>query len=638
MNGRTPYEHERVSPPKGISDVPRYLKELFGGFFTRFSYIVKLVWETGHWILFVLTFIALFKGLTPVIGALISKSILNELQIIIEQGNMQAGDFIGSPVFFLLIFMFVYKILSQTVNDLSRAINRIAGEKVVKQVRLQMMHKSKELDLASYDDHVFYEKMENAGREAGIRPLNIISETFNAVSHVIEFVSYLVILLTAPGLAPVTLLVIALAIPSAVVNFVYRKKNFRYMRARSKERRQMAYYSDILMNKDLIKEVRLFDLADTFIGRYLGVFAQYYKGLRRLILSESLWHVAIGTLAGLVNLLFFAIIAIQVFTGKIMIGDYTLYTGAVTSIATCVNALISSSGTIYEGTLFIDNLIAFMKEERTVIPAISSPRKVEHNKGHTIEFKNVSFRYPGTERFVLKDISMVINPGETLAIVGLNGAGKTTLIKLLMRLYDPTEGSIFLDGFNIKEYDLSSLYGIFGTIFQDFGKYALSAEENIRLGNIHKSADMDAVRAAAEQSAAGDYIDKLPGGYNTPLMRIFEQNGVELSIGQWQKLAIARAFYADSEILILDEPTASLDPIAEQEIFNQFDRLRDDKTTIFVSHRLSSATIADQIIVIEDGRLIEKGNHTELMALCGKYHNLFSTQAKRYTSSDTEAL
>ena len=204
----------------------------------------------------------------------------------------------------------------------------------------------------------------------------------------------------------------------------------------------------------------------------------------------------------------------------------------------------------------------------------------------------------------------------------------------LTRLYDPTEGCILLDGRDIREYDVKSLYRIYGIIFQDFGKYAVSVEDNIRFGNIHRDAGDDEIRAAAVQSNVHEYIDTLPGGYSTPLMRIFEPDGAELSIGQWQKLAIARAFYADSDILILDEPTASLDPLAEQEIFNQFDKLRTDKTTIFVSHRLSSATVASLIVVLEHGRVVECGNHKELMALGGKYCELFSTQAKRYIESN----
>ncbi|MBE5797404.1 MAG: ABC transporter ATP-binding protein [Clostridiales bacterium] len=625
-----PYEHNKVEPPRGVGDVPRYLRELLGGFFSRYAYIVKLVWRTGKWILFLLSFIALFRGVTPVIGALISQAVLNELQEIIQQGALPQSAFWQSKVLHLLIFLFIYRVLSQVVNEVNRALNRIAGEKVVRQVKVQIMEKSKELDVASFDNPAFFERMENASREAGMRPLQILAETFGMVSTIIEFVSYLVILLAAPGLWWATLVIIAVSIPSAVINFVYRRKNFQYMRRRSKDRRQMDYYSGLLVNKDMIKEVRMYDLADTFIGRYCDVFRTYYRGLRRLIFSESAWHIAIGVVSGVTNLIFYILIAMQVFTGRIMLGDYTLFTGAIASVANCIHALVSTSGTIYEGTLFIDNLIAFMDEPTTVTPRIAQPLKVASGAGHTIEFRHVTFRYPGTERDVLHDVSFTIAPGETLALVGLNGAGKTTLIKLLTRLYDPSEGCILLDGRDLRDYDLDSLYSAFGIIFQDFGKYAVSVEENIRYGDIHKQADMEEVRAAAEQSAAGDYIEKLPGGYDTPLMRVFEPTGMELSIGQWQKLAIARAFYADSEILILDEPTASLDPIAEQEIFNQFDALRSQKTTIFVSHRLSSATIANQIIVLENGCLIEKGSHTALMALKGKYYELFSTQAKRY--------
>ena len=627
------FEYDRVTPPKGMGDVPRYLKELLGGFFGRFWYIVKLVWETGHWILVALSLIALFNGVTPVIGSLISTSILNELQDVITAGAGAVDAFWSSPVVFLIVFFFVYKILKQIINSLDTAVTRIAGEKVVRQVKLRIMKKSKTVDLAAFDLPAFYEKMENANREAGNRPLNILSQTFTIVSTVIELVSYLVILFAAPGLWWLPPILFAVSLPSAIINFVYRKKNFQYMRHRSKERRQMNYYSEILVNKDVVKEVRMFDLADSFIGRYVEVFKNYYRGLRRLILSETLWHVGLGILSALVNLLFYVLIARLVFTGEIRIGDYTLYTGAVGTVATCVATLIARSAHIYEGTLFIDNLIAFMKQEQTVLPNCSPAESLAKGGAHRIEFVGVSFRYPGTQRDVIKNVNLTIEAGETIVLVGLNGAGKTTLLKLLTRLYDPTEGYILLDGKDLRSYDVQELYSIFGIIFQDFGKYALTVEENIRLGDIHREADMTEVEEAARQSAADEYIGKLPEGYATPLMRIFEKNGMELSIGQWQKLAIARAFYGDSDILILDEPTASLDPMAEQEIFNQFDRLRENKTTIFVSHRLSSATSADKIVVLEDGQVVEIGSHKNLMEQGGKYFTLFSTQAKRYVES-----
>ncbi|MBR5021962.1 MAG: ABC transporter ATP-binding protein [Oscillospiraceae bacterium] len=630
-------EYKRPTPPKSLKDLPRYLSEVFGGFFTRFFYIIKLVWKTSWWIPVILSFVALFKGVTPVIGSLISKNILNALQDVIKAGHLPESEFWESGILYLLIALFAYRLLILVVNNISNAINRIAGEKVVMQVKSQIMEKSKEVDLASFDNPGFYEKMENANREAGHRPLHILTQTFGVVSSVIELVSFLIVLLSAPGLSWITFVVILVSVPSAVVNFVYRKKNFKYMRFSSKERRQMNYFSNVLVDKDLVKEVRLYDLADTFIGRFFVAFKTYYKGMRKLIIGESIWHVLFSVVTGVTNLIFYVIIAKQVFTGQIQIGDYTLYTGAIASIATCISSLISATGTIYEGTLFIDNLIAFMEEKQNIVPLSLPGEAAAKNTEHTIEFVNVSFRYPGTKRDVLKNVSFTIHPGETLALVGLNGAGKTTLIKLLTRLYDPTAGQILLDGKDLRSYDLKSLYSTFGIIFQDFGKYAVTVRENICLGDIHREGTDNEVIAAAKQSTASDYIDKLPDGYNTPLMRYFENNGLELSIGQWQKLAIARAFYADSDIIILDEPTASLDPMAEQEIFNQFDRLRNNKTTVFVSHRLSSATIADQILVIENGCLIEKGSHTALMAQGGKYAELFTTQSKRYISEKDNA-
>ena len=636
------FQYAKVTPPKNVGDLPRYLKELLGGFFSRMGYICKLVWKTGPWILFAMMFFAIFQGIMPVVGSKISEAVLNELQ---SRYGLFEGDFtafFGSTVFFLLVFMFSYNILNSIVNTIKNAVTRIAGELVVRTVKLEIMNKAKTLDLCSFDLPAFYEKLENANREAGMRPIQILSATFSIVSAVITLVSFVVIL--AAELWWAALVMVAVSVPSAIINFYYRRKHFQYMRRRSKDRRQMSYYSDLMVNKDMVKEIRMFGLSDTFIHRYKMTFDRYYAGIRALILREDMWHVIIAVVTSIINCGFFAWFAYGVVVGRYQVGTYTLYSGALAQISAAVASLITISATIYEGTLFIDNLTSFLKEEPTIVPVLpeerqeEGPLKVARGQSHTIEFRHVSFIYPGTERKVLDDVNLVIRPGETLVLVGLNGAGKTTLLKLLTRLYDPTEGVILLDGEDIRTYDVEDLYSMFGIIFQDFGKYAVNVSENIHFGNIRKEMVDEEIRLAAEAANATDYISRLPAGFDTPLMRVFEENGIEPSIGQWQKLAIARAFYSDSDVLILDEPTASLDPMAEQEIFNQFDRLRSDKTTIFVSHRLSSATVASKIAVLEYGKIIEEGDHRTLMAKRGRYYELFSTQAKRYVTEGETVL
>ena len=636
--GARQFQYEQIAPPKGIKDVPRYVKEWVSGFFGRMLYIFKLVWRTGPWILFVMLLIALLEGLLPVVGAKISQYILNALQVNYNLFDGGLAEFAGGTVFLLLVLFFGYQIFNSMLTIINRTVTRIAGEMVVRTVKLEIMHKAKELDLASYDLPAFYEKLENANREAGSRPIQILYSSFSMVSTVITLISYVIIL--ASELWWAALVMVVVSVPSAIINFSYRKKNFQYMRRRSKDRRQMNYYSDLMVNKDLAKEVRMFDLSDTFIGRYQQVFDRYFKGIKQLIWHENIWHMIITVLAAVINCGFYAWFAYCVCTGKFQLGDYSLYTGALVSITGSVNALISVSATIYEGTLFIDNLTSFLKEKKRIVPVPTpentAPRKVEMGQPHTFVFEHVSFAYPGTDRLVLKDINLTLTPGETLVLVGLNGAGKTTLLKLLTRLYDPTEGRILLDGHDIREYDVADLYRMFGIIFQDFGKYAVTVSENIQFGDIHKPYDEEDIKRAARESNVADYIEALPNAYGTPLMRMFEESATDLSIGQWQKLAIARAFYSESDVLILDEPTASLDPMAEQEIFNQFDRLRKDKTTIFVSHRLSSATMATKIVVLEYGCVVEEGDHKTLMEKQGKYYDLFRTQAQRYVSEGQE--
>ncbi len=619
----------RTAKPKSLKEVPGFVKRIVSETSGRMFYILKLVWEANKAILFFMSFMTLFNGVMPVIGSLIGKEILNDL------ARAYAGELTDFKIIStLLIINFAYLLFSAVITRVYATVNQISGEVVANHIKIKLMTKAKEVDLASYDSPDYYSKLENANREAARRPIEVLSAAFSIISTVISIVSY-VIVIAAVGAVP-ALLIVAVAVPSTVINFYFRKKYFNYMFRRSKSRRQLNYYSDVVVNKDLVKEIRMLGLADTFIGKYKTVYAEYFRGMRSLMVRECLWTIGATLLSTVVNCVLFVKIAQGVFSGAYEVGNYALYTGALTSIASGVAALITTTASIYEGTLFINNMIAFMKEEKKIVPTLDPPRPVKRGR-HTVEFKNVTFRYPGTDHNVLENISFTVEPSDSIVLVGLNGAGKTTLIKLLMRLYDPTSGTILFDGHDIREYDVEQLYGVFGIVFQDYGKYAVTVQENIAFGEVMKELRRPEVEAAAAHSNADAFIKALPQQYDTPLMRYFEDTGTELSGGQWQKIAIARAFYSDSDILILDEPTASLDPLAEQEIFNQFEALRSDKSSIFVSHRLSSATTASKIVVLRDGRVSEIGSHRELMEKKGDYYVLFSTQAKRYIENDGPA-
>ncbi len=612
--------------PENIREIPKYILSMICDFIRHLFYIIGLVWETNPWILLAMFVFAVLNGLLPVANSLVGASVLNSLSGVIVG---ETTSF--TSIAYFLIIQFVLIFVSGIVSNVEGLVTNIAGELVSNHIRVKIMTKAKEIDLSDFDTPAFYEKLENASREAQSRPIGILRTTFELLSSIISISIFIAVLSKVHPLA--SLIVFVLAIPGGIISFVYRRRNFRYIRGHSKERRQLNYYSGVMTNKDIVKEVKIFGLSNLFINRYKDVFRGYFSGLKKLFINEGMLNLVVSLASATVNCLLFLYIARGVFNGEFLIGDYSLYTGALNSVASGATRLIRIIVVIYEGTLFIDNLIDFMKQKQKISSVLKDARKVKKGTAHTIELRNVSFSYPGSDKKVLDGINLTFNGGESVVLVGLNGAGKTTLIKLITRLYDPTDGIILLDGYDIREYDTAELYSLFGIVFQDFGKYALSTSENITIGNIEKTPTDKDIELAARMSSADGFIEKLPGGYSTPLTRIFEDDGAELSQGQWQKLSVARAFYGNNDILILDEPTASLDAIAEQEIYSKFDELRKNKTSIFVSHRLSSATTADKIVVIDGGVVAEVGNHSELMEKGGIYYELFSTQAKRYIES-----
>ncbi len=626
MPPRRPTWSDGIEKPKRLRDVPRFVYLRIKGFFSRLGTIASIVWRSAPICLCFMLFFCLAEGFLPVIGAYISRDLLNAIAGMLGKELAAPMDALR-PILFLLILQMLHSFFSKAIGRVNSVVIALAGEKVSNHIRIMIIEKAKEVDISSFDRPEFYEKLENANREAGMRPVGIIQAILRVASTVISAVSFIAVLFALSPIAP--LVVIVAAIPSAILSYYYRQRNFHYIRRHSKERREMSYYSGLMVNKDQVKEIKLLGLGDTFVAKYKTVFGKYFAGLRHLIVKEGVSQILVSLLSTLVHGALFAYVAYHVVYHSAQIGDYSLYSGALTSIGGYVTTLVTSTAAIYEGTLFIDNMIAFMKEEPHVVCTLQEPARTERGAVHTIEFQNVSFAYPGSDRKVLKELSFKLSSGERTVLVGLNGAGKTTLVKLLTRLYDPTEGVILLDGRDVREYDVEEYHRMFGIIFQDFGKYAETVEENIRYGDVHTEKSDARIDKAIEDGDA-TFVETLPGGKQTPLTRMFYEDGLELSGGMWQKLSLARAFYREAEFLILDEPTAALDPLAEEEVFRRFYKLSEGKLALFVSHRLSGATLADRILVVGEGRVLENGTHLELMERKGHYYRLFSTQAIRY--------
>lgn len=584
---------------------------------------LELVWRTSRPLTVVLAVFTLLAGVLPAavawVGALIIDAVVAAAGVYRETGMLEAR-----PV---MVLVAVEGALVGALAGAQRALSAsqsLLRAQLGQRVNEMILQKALQLDLAQFEDAEFYDKLTRARREASSRPLSLVTRTFGLAQNGISLVSYGVLLAQFSGWA-VLLLVLA-GLPSFLAEAKFSGDAFRLFRWRSPETRMQMYLETVLAREDHAKEVQLFTLGPRLLDRYREIFRKLYREDRNLTLRRDGWGFVFG-LVGTVTLYgAYAWVAFTTIAGRITLGQMTMYMMLFRQGQAAVSASLSAISGMYEDNLYLSTLYEYL--ETPVAPRTGELlRGPDPSDG--IRFEQVSFTYPGAETPALRDIDLHIKPGESLALVGENGAGKTTLVKLLARLYDPTEGRILVDGTDLRNIELHSLRRNIGIIFQDYIRFQLRAKENIAVGNIDKLAEQLTIEEAAQKSMADEVIDTLPERYEQFLGKRFK-DGVDLSGGQWQKVALGRAYMRDAQLLILDEPTSALDARAEHEVFLRFSELIAGKTAVLISHRFSTVRMADRILFLENGQLLELGSHEELLAKGGKYAELFQLQAQGY--------
>jgi ATP-binding cassette subfamily B protein len=492
-------------------------------------------------------------------------------------------------------------------------------------VNVMILEKAITLDLAQFEDSEFYDKLTRARREASSRPLSLVNRTFGLGQNLISLLSYGVLLVQ---FSPWAVLILVLAgLPAFVAETRFSGEAFTLFRWRSPETRMQIYLETVIAREDNVKEVKLFGLGPLLLERYRKIFRRLYKADRALAIRRDGWGFLLGLVGTLALYGAYAWIAFATVAARITLGQMTMYLMLFRQGQSAVAAILSAIGGMYEDNLYLSTLYEYL-ETPTSKPDAGHTSGPDPEDG--IRFEAVSFTYPGASQAALKSIDLHIHPGKSLALVGENGSGKTTLIKLLTRLYYPDQGRILLDGMDLKDWDEDALRQRIGVIFQDFSRYQFLVGENIGAGDVRYFDDEQRWRSAADKGMADTFIEDLPAAYDTQLGKWFK-DGQELSGGQWQKIALSRAFMrTNADILVLDEPTAAMDAGAEARIFEHFRKLTKNRIAILISHRFSTVRMASQIIVIENGKVIERGTHEQLMDLKGHYANLFSLQAAGY--------
>jgi ATP-binding cassette, subfamily B, bacterial len=590
-----------------------------------------LVWRTSPFFTLVSLLLRLVRALLPVVTLYIGKLIIDEVVALVALTDKPEtlGAWLASGLATRLVVLLAAEFALAIAGDISgRVVGLVDGllsERLTNASSIRLMKHAATLDLEDFEDAEFQDRLERARRQTSGR-MTLMGQLFSQAQDVVTVVSFAAGLVWyAPWL--IVLLLIAL-LPAFLGEAHFNARSYALAFRRTPERRELDYLRQTAASPETAKEVKIFGLNGFLIERFRRLAADFYTANRRLALRRANWgglFAAIGTTA---YYFAYGYIAWQTIAGAFSIGDLTFLAGSFLRLRSLLEGLLIGFSTTASQALYLDDLFSFFEETPEIVSppdALPFPNQIRDG----FVFEDVGFIYPGAQGWAVRHLSFKLKAGEALALVGENGAGKTTLVKLLARLYDPDEGRVLLDGHDLRDYELDGLRRSMGVIFQDFVRYNFTAAENIAVGRIEAVDERVRIEQAARRSLAGDVIAKLPAGYDQMIGKRFK-NGVELSGGEWQKIAIARAYMRDAQVLILDEPTAALDARAEFEVFQRFKELSAGKTTVLISHRFSSVRMADRILVLVDGRVEAAGTHAELVAAGGRYAELFELQAAGY--------
>lgn len=582
---------------------------------------VKLVWSTDRALTLALAILTLIAGLLPAFVAYIGKLIVDSVVLSAQSGLMAdrwtALGYLGLEAGAVLVLAGSKQglLLCQSL------LRMLLGQKV----NVLILEKALTLDMAHFEDAEYYDKMTRARREASSRPLSLVGRTFGLVQDTLSLITYAGLLLKFSGWA-VLILVLA-AIPAFIVETRFAEEAFRLVHWRAPEAREQNYLEWLMSHESAAMEVKLFQLGPMLLNRYKATFERLYQEDRNLALRRGMWSYLLGMLSTAAFYGAYVWIVLEAIAGRISLGDLTMYLVVFRQGQSTVASVLSAISGMYEDSLYLSNLYEFLEQQIPVPMGYATRGPLP---GDGLRFEHVSFSYPGSRKPALRDVSLQLKPGEKLAIVGENGSGKTTLIKLLTRLYDPDSGRILLDGLDLRQWDAQILQQRIGVIFQNFVKYQFTVGENIGTGDVSYMEDTSRWQVAAEKGTAHPVIEELPESYQTRLGRWFK-GGRELSGGQWQKIALSRAFMrTKADILVLDEPTSAMDAEAEVRVFSHFRSMTRNQMAILISHRFSTVRMADQIMVLVEGEVLEQGTHEELLQQGGRYAHLFSLQAAGY--------